>query len=46
MWVPFKLMFPEDDDDDALDIPIVEVSTYRNDDYQAHIELRKVLLPC
>lgn len=36
-------MFPEGDDDGALDIPIVEISTYRSDDYQAHIELGKVL---
>ncbi|OJJ42214.1 hypothetical protein ASPZODRAFT_20668 [Penicilliopsis zonata CBS 506.65] len=41
VWVPFKLMFPEGEDE--LEIPILEVSTYDGDDYQKHLRLGEAL---
>jgi 4,5-DOPA dioxygenase extradiol len=40
-WVPFKLMFPEGEDE--LDVPILQISTYASDDLEAHIRLGEVL---
>ncbi|PWY81625.1 Extradiol ring-cleavage dioxygenase, class III enzyme, subunit B [Aspergillus sclerotioniger CBS 115572] len=41
VWVPFKLMFP--DGEDELDIPILEVSTYDGNDLDAHVRLGEAL---
>ncbi|KAJ5731779.1 Extradiol ring-cleavage dioxygenase class III enzyme subunit B [Penicillium malachiteum] len=41
IWVPFKLMFPEGEDD--LDIPILQISTSANEDLNAHVELGRAL---
>jgi hypothetical protein len=40
-WVPFKLMFPEGEDD--LDVPILQISTYAGNDLDAHIKLGQAL---
>lgn len=40
-WVPFKLMFPEGEDE--LDVPILQISTYASDDLEAHIKLGETL---
>jgi len=36
VWVPFKLMFPEDS---PLDIPIIQVGTFHGYDLKHQIEL-------
>ncbi|KAJ5125683.1 Extradiol ring-cleavage dioxygenase class III enzyme subunit B [Penicillium atrosanguineum] len=41
IWVPFKLMFP--DGEDELDVPILQISTYAGDDLEAHIQLGEAL---
>ncbi|GLA60914.1 hypothetical protein AtubIFM54640_001416 [Aspergillus tubingensis] len=40
-WVPFKLMFPEGEDE--LDIPILQISTYAGNDLDAHVRLGEAL---
>ncbi|GAT31316.1 hypothetical protein RIB2604_04300470 [Aspergillus luchuensis] len=41
IWVPFKLMFPEGEDE--LDIPILQISTYAGNDLDAHVRLGEAL---
>jgi len=36
VWVPFKLMFPEEK---PLDIPIIQVSTYHGYDLESQVRL-------
>ncbi|PYH93852.1 Extradiol ring-cleavage dioxygenase, class III enzyme, subunit B [Aspergillus ellipticus CBS 707.79] len=41
VWVPFKLMFPEGEDE--LEVPILEISTYDGNDLNAHVRLGEAL---
>ncbi|OJJ70419.1 hypothetical protein ASPBRDRAFT_56215 [Aspergillus brasiliensis CBS 101740] len=41
IWVPFKLMFPEGEDE--LDIPVLQISTYAGNDLDAHVRLGEAL---
>jgi 4,5-DOPA dioxygenase extradiol len=39
VWVPFKIMFPEDN---PLDLPVIQVSTFHGYDLQSQIQLGEV----
>ncbi|CAK7203811.1 hypothetical protein SEUCBS139899_006559 [Sporothrix eucalyptigena] len=43
LWVPFKVMFPDDSEEGPLEIPIVQVSTFHGYDLASQIRLGESL---